>query len=1161
VDQPREPGANACPAVEDVAAYLDGQLSPQERAAVQAHIADCDACRELLVEVRGTLDALPADSPAVLPPPVAPPVVLTHRRPLWKWAVPIAAAAAILIVALRVYAPGPGVAPELQAIVAAAGTYRPTTARLTGGFAYAAPATPLRSGDAARELSPDLRIAIAQAEKDAAAERTPARLHALGVAMILDAKHDAAIAALEDAAAQAPQDAAVLSDLAAAYLARARSSNQADDLARGLDAVERSIRAARGQAQDPPLEALFNRALLLESLSLRGQARDAWSEYLSRDGASAWAAEARDHQQQLGSSSRREEGAPIQEQLARLKSGADVPREMIDRFAQNLREYAQSQLVQWAERTHRSETSPPDALARVSAFADALARATTDRLLAEAVARLDRTDRARQIEGLARYADARRASERFEFAAARPIYQHAAALLGAARNPMELWARFFAAQAVYYARDLDTADAELAAIDRVAEGAGYLALQGRVRWLRGLILIDKGRFAAGEREYRAAIERFERGREWDNAANVQSLIADSARSMADYRASWNDRLPVLERVTLMSDPSRMAGALLSTALLAESQGLQHAAIVFQDAAADALRQQASAPAAHVQVLLRRAASLRAVDDTVRATEDLEAARALLPKVADSGVSRRLEAERLSIAADLHDPATAERELTSAIDLSTQAGLTNRLPPLLLKRARVRRVLGNADAARADLLEGIKIFERGRGFTPGVDQRVSYFDKSWVLFSELVDLARDQGDMDAAFQFSERGRGRWLRDQLQPQDAAGLDRAHLRTQLTGDTRVVYFTVLPRHVLTWILWRDGEHLAVTAANGAEIAALAQQFSSLLDSGWPSQALSSLSARLYETLIRPVQAHLPAGAPLIVVPDPQIATVPFAALRGADGRYLVERHAIGYAPTGHVLMTALDAASTRMPGAVLRVSVLATGGSPRAALLASQREVDAIAQWMPGSRVWSGAEATAAHFREALAEDDVVHFSGHAVANPEFPGLSRLEFEADGGSSRLLAGDLPSGTRARLVVLAACSTAAGAVSRGEGVMGLARPIMAAGVPTVVATLWDVEDAAAAAVFAEFYRALAQGDDSLRALQRAQTLVMRETDPERRDPRRWAAFANMGAPFAQMSPREAPSSPQAHHHSGRLSRADGRVARARAGSGHPQNPVRARG
>ena len=294
MDEPRERQVGACPDSEDIASYLDGQLGPEQRAALQAHFADCASCRQLLAEVDHTLQPLPVSAMSLAPASAEP-----RRRPLWQWVVPIAAAAAVMLVALRVYAPGSPVSAELQGIVVAAGAVRPTPGRLTGGFAYSAQAPTVRSGDQGKALAPALRIAIARAEADLTNGRTPSRLHAFGVAMLLDGKHDAAVTALEEAASAAPSDASIASDLAAAYLARGKGANRPDDLSRGLAAVDTSIRLAREHGQSPPVEALFNRAMLLESLSLSAQAADAWREYLALDGDSSWATEAREHQKQL----------------------------------------------------------------------------------------------------------------------------------------------------------------------------------------------------------------------------------------------------------------------------------------------------------------------------------------------------------------------------------------------------------------------------------------------------------------------------------------------------------------------------------------------------------------------------------------------------------------------------------------------------------------------------------------------------------------------------------------------------------------------------------------------------------------------------------------------------------------------------------------------
>jgi tetratricopeptide (TPR) repeat protein len=95
---------------------------------------------------------------------------------------------------------------------------------------------------------------------------------------------------IERAVEQSGPHAHMLSDLSAAYLARAARDHRSQDLTRALAVVDRAVKA------DPALpEALFNRALVLERLSLGDEARAAWDDYLRVDDQSAWASEARTH--------------------------------------------------------------------------------------------------------------------------------------------------------------------------------------------------------------------------------------------------------------------------------------------------------------------------------------------------------------------------------------------------------------------------------------------------------------------------------------------------------------------------------------------------------------------------------------------------------------------------------------------------------------------------------------------------------------------------------------------------------------------------------------------------------------------------------------------------------------------------------------------------
>ena len=128
---------------------------------------------------------------------------------------------------------------------------------------------------------------------------------------------------------------------------------------------------------------------------------------------------------------------------------------------------------------------------------------------------------------------------------------------------------------------------------------------------------------------------------------------------------------------------------------------------------------------------------------------------------------------------------------------------------------------------------------------------------------------------------------------------------------------------------------------------------------------------------------------------------------------------------------------------------------------------------------------------------------------------PARSRLLLAPDAGDSGALSlRDLPfRDLRAGLVVLAACRSAAGPVSRTEGAFSLGRPFMAAGVPNVVGSLWDVDDEASRTFFVPFHRSLLAGADPARALQATQLSLLHSGDPTLAHPSTWAGFVSLGA------------------------------------------------
>jgi len=149
------------------------------------------------------------------------------------------------------------------------------------------------------------------------------------------------------------------------------------------------------------------------------------------------------------------------------------------------------------------------------------------------------------------------------------------------------------------------------------------------------------------------------------------------------------------------------------------------------------------------------------------------------------------------------------------------------------------------------------------------------------------------------------------------------------------------------------------------------------------------------------------------------------------------------------------------------------------------------------------------------QELDRHDIVLFAGHALATPDAPEESRLLLAPGVGddTGELTARDVAALrlTRPELVILSACRTAGGRPAVLEGMTGLAQSFLVAGVPAVVATLWEVPDNAAHAFLAAFVERFAVDGDPVRALTAARVATLRGGVY---GPEVWSAFELVGAP-----------------------------------------------
>lgn len=273
--------------------------------------------------------------------------------------------------------------------------------------------------------------------------------------------------------------------------------------------------------------------------------------------------------------------------------------------------------------------------------------------------------------------------------------------------------------------------------------------------------------------------------------------------------------------------------------------------------------------------------------------------------------------------------------------------------------------------------------------------------------------------------------------------------------------------------------------------------------------------LKNSLYETLIKPVEPFI-KGKRLVIVPHSVLHFLPFEALKDGKGKYLVENHPVSYVPS----LNALKLCRWKNRRAPRK---LVAYGDPLGDLKFAQMEVDAVRKLFADSTVLSGRQVTSRSVASSIGRGDVIHFACHGIFNPASPLESALVMSAPGGGQRNLQSlrmeDLDLLTvseimRLRispsLVFLSACDTGRSRVSGGDELIGLVRGFFVAGSPTLITTLWPIDDQATAMLAVRFYENLLKKNmDKSEALREAKLFVMKKGF---KAPYYWAAFVLQG-------------------------------------------------
>ncbi len=1095
-----------CPEPERLAAYLDGQLFPEQRERLEEHLARCGRCTNALADsVRfQTRHGLPLE------------------RTQMRW---LAAAAMVAMVAvpavvwLATRAEGPPWRRDPRApLIAATRDERPLVPRLTGGFHWA----PLRETVRSATAVPSTPVAWATyaaadlVRKQATARPSADHLGALADAHLLAGETDQALMTLTRATVTDPGDARLQSDLAAVYLARGQQRGDAADIAAAVE-----LSSAAMNAEPALLEARFNQALALEALHLDVEARQAWKNYLDAENERTWAGEARQHLEALASEPTSQQSSAVELRRA-AEVGDPELAALVAGHRYSARRLVERELLpQWGALLAHDSPRAARTLATAQSIARLYAAQTGDsRIEKELAEALAVSGFPAERLGHAHHAIARgeTALEAFDIAAARRELERAASLfpagsVGRRRATVELLVCDYATAG--------SSPALVAALAQVDDGHGEdLATRARVLWLRGLSEVHLGDEAAAIGHYTAALTALDRLGETEPTAWLHYLLGEVLALAGNDRAAWTHRAAAIAAIPRLEDSNRSYGILAGSATSALQAGQPRLAkALLEELSA---RGYADTPIREAELRLRLARVELRLGNRPVALAHLARAGSAVHGIGDAAMQRRLAADFDATRGTITpSPQVAVTALSRALTTFGELHATERLPGLLLERARAYRRAGGDALAERDLNQAIALLETHPALDLREDLWLNGTDLADFLYDEMASLALSRDDSIRAFSWVERAGNRDLATVNGEATAISRPSPALPAQLEAGTTVLAYRLLGGRALLWRIDRGGLRLIPLHASPDELKRLAANLDADLVAGSWTRGDTETAARLYRELVAP--AALDADVrKLVVVPDPRLAALPFAALVDGRGRFLIETSALTVSPSvGYYLH-----ARRRWRSLAAETASAMVVGDPRTdgrvfpgleSLPGAADEARRVARLYPDATLALGEAATRTALVASMGSRAIVHVAAHAMVDDSLPSRSALALAPgnDSGGGSLYAEEIRdlSLPLTRTVVLAVCgSTSSPRPGDTAGRLGLASAFLAADVPTVVATLWPVKDQRTVALVTALHTRLRAGDDPATALRFAQLQQLTSSDGALRSPATWALFQALG-------------------------------------------------
>ena len=283
-------------------------------------------------------------------------------------------------------------------------------------------------------------------------------------------------------------------------------------------------------------------------------------------------------------------------------------------------------------------------------------------------------------------------------------------------------------------------------------------------------------------------------------------------------------------------------------------------------------------------------------------------------------------------------------------------------------ARAHLLGGNKEAALKSYLDAAQSAELVRARFRSEEFKSGLFGEMRTIFDGAVRLLAEAGQAEAAWEMSERGRGRALLDMLRQRVklsgggaalsdtfSSAVKLEEVKAGLAEGQVLIQYHVLPEATFAWAIRNSGIQQKRIEIKQQALGRNIEIYRNLVSARRGSLSVQA-GGELHRILVAPME--LKEGEQLIVVPHDALHYLPFQALNLA-GQFLIERHSVSYAPSASALVTIFKRPLISVPRGVLALGNPDLGDSSMD-LPGAQREVELIGSLYPEASVFVGKDA---------------------------------------------------------------------------------------------------------------------------------------------------------------------------------------------------------